>query len=237
MSLLFRTSIIPLAIHLILWWLLYLVAIVRVTVSAYDASTVSLAYWSWLWLAALLTVFINFIISFRKDFEFQMMMSVPRQSFARRYFQMAVVFNLLVTLLIVLDLNILRYLNHAYGFQEIDFLSFIYGTQANHLIPQLLVVFSILLLFSALGAFIGSSTYRFGLSFIWGFWLTVGLGITILLILSEPLGYFQQMLDALLWLPGGGMYGGPFTGSGHFLIVTLVLVSFVYLNIKKLQLK
>ena len=237
MSPLFRMSVIPLGIHLILWWLLYLLAIVRKVSYAYDVSQVSLAYWSWLWLAAIFTVLINFIVVFKKDFGYHTMMSVSRHVFAGYYLQLAIVYNILVSALILLDLNILRFLNHAYGFLEIDFLSIAYGSQTDDLVYQFLVVFSAMMALSTLGVFIGSYTYRFGITFVWGFWLSVGLGSTILVSLSEALDYRQDLIDSVLWFSGAGQNGGPLTGAGHFVFVSLVLMTVIFMNIRRLQLK
>lgn len=237
MSLLFRSSIIPLGIHLVLWWIFYLWMIIRKVFLAHDISDVSLAYWSWLWLAALLTVFINFIVSFRNEFGYRMLMSVPRHTFAGNYFQRAVVYNLMVCALILLDLNLLRFLNHTFGFLEIDFLSFVYGAEASSLIFQVLIVFSALMLFSMLGAFVGSSTYRFGLVFIWGFWLTVGLGTAMLLSLSEVLGFREDLIGSVSWFLGAGNPGSPMAGTRHFITISIVLMVLTWLNIRRIQLK
>ena len=237
MSLLFRLSIIPLGIHLILWWLFYGLMIVRKTAFAYDVSEVSLAYWSWLWLAAFLTAFINAIGTFKKDFGYQLLMSVSRRNFAIAYLKAAVLFNLFVTALILLDLNILRALNHAYGFLEIDFLSIVYGSQTEGVIQQISIIFSALIFITMWGAFIGSSTYRFGMFFIWGFWLTVGLGTAMLASLSEVFGFRGELIDSVNWFMGAVGEPKPVVGAVNFLLASAVLLAATFLNVRKLELK
>lgn len=237
MSLLIRWSAIPLAIHLLLWWLFYLLMIIRVEFFSYVAGEVSLAYWSWLWLAAFLTGFINFIVTFKKEFSYHLTMSVPRNAFGWYYLKIMVLYNILVTALIILDLNILRFLNHAFGFREIDFLSVVYSSQTNHPIFQILIVLAVLMFCSTLGAFVGSSTYRYGLPFVWIFWLTVGLGSAILLSVSEALAFFDDLINYLLWFLGAGPESSAIAGSGHFLILSAVLMLVTFLNIKRIELK
>lgn len=236
-SLLFRTSIIPLCIHLVLWWLFYLLMIVRVEFFSYHAAEVSLAYWSWLWLAAILTAYINIIVTFKKEFGYYIIMSVPRRAFAWFYLKTTILYNVLVSTLIILDLNILRFLNHAYGFQEIDFLKIIFNSQTDFLIHQFLVIFGIMMLFSTLGAFVGSSTYRFGITFIWGFWLTFGLGTSILAIFSGAFGLHKEIVNSLLWFLGADLEVGVVSGSGHLLSVSVILSAITFLNINRIQLK
>jgi len=232
-----RLSSIPLGIHLILWWLFYAMMIIRVEFFGYHAAEASLAYWSWLWLAAVMTAMINHIVMFKREFGYHVIMSVPRQAFTGYYVQVMVHFCILSSLLILLDLQVLRFLNHAYGFQEVDFLSVVYGSLTDHWINQFLIVFSILMLFSTLGAFIGSSTYRFGTGFIWGFWSSVGLGFSILVAVSEGLGFREEIIRGLLWFSGAGPEGSALSGSGHFLLISAALTAITYRNIKRMQLK
>jgi hypothetical protein len=126
----------------------------------------SLVYRLWV----LLIVQFGITMKFKEDFDFLLTLSNTRSVIFQSQLGVVFVFSSVISLLIVLERQIVDHLNNVFGFHNIiDPFHFLSPYGSDNIFMQFLFFFTFGVCLSLFGLLMGSLFYRFGRNFTWLF--------------------------------------------------------------------
>ena len=186
-------------------------------------------------------VIFQFAISmrFKEDFDFLLTLSSTRQNIFKSLVGVSIIFSAIFSSLIVLEQQIIDYLNSAFKFYNIvDPFHFLSPYSTDNIFMQFVFFFMLSVFCSLFSLVMGSLFYRFGRKFIVAFWLLFSSIPVVFFPLLLWIFYLQGQLNRSLIAMDEFLNNfNLMSGSGILLILTIIFSIAAYQNLSRLSQK
>lgn len=195
----------------------------------------SLVYRLWV----LIIVQFAITMKFKEDFDFLLTFSNTRSVIFRSQLGVVFVFSSLISFLIVLEKQVVDYLNNVFGFHNIiDPFHFLSPYGSDNIFMQFVFFFVLGVCFSLFGLLMGSLFYRFGKKFTLAFWLIFSAIPTVVFPLILLIFHFQNKLEqSITSMVEFIKFFDLLSGSWILFIIAILFGTAAWLNIRRLPQK